>query len=310
MTWADESLCFNRLAVLLEGVVMRNWLFLFGVCLSSFAYSKSSDIHQSLYSKLFKNYNVCFILFDVNRQKIVKEYNPFNRCHQPISPDSTFKIPLSLMAFNQGIINQQTVFKWDGVTRALPAWNQDQTPKTWLQNSVLWVSQRITPQLGLQRIENYLAGFNYGNEDMSGDPKANNGLQVAWLSSSLKISAIEQLYFLNAMLKDELPVTKEAVENTKANMYLGKLDNGAHYYGKTGSGRNGKNERLNKPSKLRDGWFIGFVEDGDRRYIFISNLTDKAIQASIDKQTGALLPYGSQVLKPLTMELLNRFFSG
>jgi beta-lactamase class D len=260
------------------------------------------------YSDLFKNYDACFILYNLNEQKIVSEYNPNNYCNQRISPDSTFKIPLSLMAFNQGIISQNTVFKWDGKKGTMPEQDRDQTPNSWLKYSVLWVSQQITPQLGYARIKHYLAGFQYGNQNFNGDPGKNNGLTHAWLSSSLSISAMEQLNFLKAMLSNELPISNEAVAHTKENLYLGKLNNGADYFGKTGSGRHGRNERLTHPSQLRDGWFVGFIQNANQQYIFVSNLSDKKVQATIDKSNGSLKPFGSQLLKPITLKLLNDYF--
>ena len=269
----------------------------------------ASEITPEKYSQLFKNYEACFILYSVNKHKIISEYNPQNHCNQRIAPDSTFKVPLSLMAFDQGIIKQDTVFKWDGKKGILPEHDRDQTPDSWIKYSVLWVSQQITSRLGYAPIKRYLADFNYGNQDFTGDSGKNNGLKYAWLSSSLKVSAVEQLQFLNAMLGNKLPVTHEAIAKTKRNMYLGKLDNGADYYGKTGSGRHGRNERERNPSQLRDGWFIGFVEKGNQKYIFVSNLTDKSVQASIDKSDGSLKPFGSQLLKPITMQLLNDYFS-
>jgi beta-lactamase class D len=260
-------------------------------------------ISDKEYKEQFKKYNACFILYDLNTHQIVSEYNPGNRCNERLSPDSTFKVPLSLMAFNQNIINQKTIFKWNGTKGVLPEHEQDQTPASWIKYSVLWVSQELTPQLGNARIKHYLAGFSYGNQDFSGDPGANNGLTHAWLSSSLKISAKEQLQFLSAMLSNELPVSQSAVEQTVDNMYLGTLTNGARYYGKTGSGRHGRNERLSNPSKLRDGWFEGFIEQGDQRYIFVSNLTDKKEPEAADKA------FGSFLLKPIVMNLLNEYFS-
>lgn len=265
---------------------------------------------KSDYYNLFKKYNACFILYDLNNNKIVSEYNPNSRCSERIAPDSTFKIPLSLMAFNQGTINQQTVFKWNGTKEDLADWNQDQTPASWLKYSVVWVSQQITQQMGYAQIKHYLAGFDYGNQDFSGDPGRKNGLAYAWLSSSLKISALEQLNFLKAMLSNELPLTPEAIHITRKNMYLGKLENGADYYGKTGSGRHGRNERQKNPSRLRDGWFVGFVENGKQRYIFVSNLTDKEpVIAEGSNPNAPLLPYGSALLKPITMKILNDYFS-
>lgn len=251
----------------------------------------------------FKNYNACFILYDVNKKEVVSEYNPGNRCTERIAPDSTFKIPLSLMAFNQGLINQKTVFKWDGKKGELEDWDHDQTPGTWFTYSVVWVSQQLTHQLELARVKHYLDGFNYGNKDFSGDPGKNNGLGFAWLSSSLKISASEQLNFLIAFINKELPLNPKAVDNTLNNMYLGTLENGFRYYGKTGSGRHGRNERESNPSKLRDGWFVGFVEgEKGQKYVFVSNLTDKTIPPEEDKA------YGSRILKPIALTLLNTYF--
>lgn len=255
----------------------------------------AKNISTQDYEHQFKNYDACFILYSVNQQKIVTEFNPKNRCDQRLSPNSTFKIPLSIMSFDQKIINQSTQFKWHGEKGVLPEHEQDQTPSTWLKYSVVWVSQRLTPKLGYAHIKHYLANFNYGNRDFSGDPGKNNGLTNAWLSSSLKISAIEQLHFLKAMLNNQLSVSKEAIADTKQNLYQGKLENGADYFGKTGSGRHDQ-------SLLRDGWFVGFIENKGQQYIFVSNLTDKSIPTANDKA------FGSQLLKPITITLLNKYF--
>jgi beta-lactamase class D len=286
---------------------MKKISLIFLVC--SLLCAKVNAITTQEFSELFKTYDACFILYNLNEHKIVSQYNRNNYCNQRISPDSTFKIALSLMAFNQDVINQNTVFKWDGKKGLMPEHDRDQTPNTWLKYSVLWVSQQITPQLGEVRIKHYLAGFDYGNQDFTGDPGVNNGITHAWLSSSLKISPVEQLNFLKAMLSNELPVSNEAVINTKNNLYIGKLDNGAEYYGKTGSGRHGRSERLTNPSKLRDGWFVGFIQNGNQQYIFVSNLTDQKVQATIDKTDGSLKPFGSQLLKPITLKLLNDYFT-
>lgn len=61
----------------------------------------------------------------------------------------------------------------------------DQTSTTWIANSVVWVSQVITSQLGEPIMKRYLRDWDYGNQDTSG------GLTNFWLASSLKISARE-----------------------------------------------------------------------------------------------------------------------
>lgn len=263
----------------------------------------AQEIAIEHFAYAFKGFNTCFILYDVNTKQIVSEYNPGGRCSERLAPDSTFKIPLSLMAFNQGLINQKTEFKWDGRKGALADWDHDQTPTSWFKYSVIWVSQQLTQELQLPRIKHYLDGFNYGNKDFNGDPGKNNGLTYAWLSSSLKISGIEQLNFLIALVNHELPLSPEAVNNTVDNMYLGTLENGFKYYGKTGAGRHGRNERDANPSRIRDGWFVGFI-DGDKgaKYVFVTNLTDKTVPPENDNA------YGSQILKPIALGLLNTYF--
>ena len=210
----------------------------------------------------------CFILYDVNQGKVSLSYNLATRCNERISPDSTFKVPLSLMAFDRKVITQDTVFKWDGKNYPRPGWNHDQTPKTWMQESVVWVSQVLTPKLGADAIGKYLKGFNYGNQDFSGDLGKNNGLTQAWLDSSLKISAVEQLAFIKALNASRLPVSKEAMENTKANIFLETLPNGWKFYGKTGSGSHEGSRTLT------NGWFAGFAQKGPHQVVFVLNFSD------------------------------------
>jgi beta-lactamase class D/beta-lactamase class D OXA-1 len=223
----------------------------------------------------FQNKTGCFLLYNVNLHKLVEDYNP-SRCAQQIPPDSTFKIALSLMAFDQNLINQNAIFKWDGKNRGLKVWNRNQTPKTWLSNSAVWVSQGLAQKLGMKKINDYLQKFNYGNQNFSGDPGKNNGLTQAWLSSSLKISADEQLTFLEKLLGNKLPVSQYAIDSTKANMYLETSPHGWRLYGKTGSGSTNPSQKtaVNWQQVPQDGWFVGFVQKGTKTYIFVLNFSD------------------------------------
>lgn len=212
------------------------------------------------FSKELQGKTGCIILFNNAENKLIEKYNP-SRCAERITSASTFKIPLSLMAFDQKIINQNSVFIWNGKDYGRTVWNQNQTPHTWLKNSVVWVSQEITAKLGLTKIKMYLKKFNYGNQDFSGDPGKNNGLTHAWLGSSLKISADEQLTFMQALINDKLPVSPQAMSYTKINMYLDSLPNSYKLYGKTGSSAN-------------NGWFVGYAQRFSKKYIIIVNLDD------------------------------------
>lgn len=209
----------------------------------------------------------CFLLYDLNHDKLLIQYNPA-RCALRISPNSTFKVPLSLMAFDQKLINQKSVFKWDKKDKGRAVWNQDQTPLSWLGNSTVWVSQDLAAKLGKNKIKDYLIKFNYGNQ--------NNSLSNFWLDSSLTISADEQLAFMKALLTGKLPVSPIAKGDTRTNMYLETSPRGSHLYGKTGTSKktdDGKSQ----------GWFIGFIEKGiplkflteiSQKYIFVLNFSD------------------------------------
>lgn len=234
-------------------------LFLLFFAINIFA---KSDID---FNEVFNNKNACFLLYDLTANKMLTHYNN-KQCAVRISPCSTFKVALALMAFDLGILkDENTVIKWDGITRDLSEWNKDQTPKTWLQYSTVWVSQWITPQLGALKIQNYLNDFQYGNRDISG------GIDHFWLSSSLKISGNEQLKFLIRLWQNKLALSTAAINHTKKSLYSEKLENGATIYEKTGSGfvngSNGKSDRI--------GWFVGYLFFNHHDYVFVTNFIDE-----------------------------------
>jgi beta-lactamase class D len=162
------------------------------------------------------------------------------------------------MAFDAGILEDaSSAMKWDGTKFAREAWNRDQTSATWMRDSVVWFSQRLTPQLGRKRVMTYLSRFNYGNQDTSG------GLTTFWLDSTLKISPDEQLRFWRKLWRQDLPVRAHAFAVTKAITLVDTSERGATLHGKTGSG-----DGL--------GWFVGHVALGDREYLFVTAYTDRA----------------------------------
>ena len=70
-----------------------------------------------------------------------------DRCDERLTPASTFKIPLSLIGFDSGILvdadrpawpYKQEYQTWND------AWKQTTTPRTLLRDSVVWYSQVLT----------------------------------------------------------------------------------------------------------------------------------------------------------------------
>lgn len=252
---------------------MTQFFYKTSVFILLFFVSKVLLASQINFSQIFAGKSACFILFDLNQNKLIEKYNP-DRCRERIPPDSTFKVALSVMAFDQKLINQQTVFKWDGKDKGLfKVWNQNQTPKSWIKNSTVWVSQVLTPQLGMEKIQQYLKKFHYGNQDFSGDPHKDNGITQAWMSSSLRLSGEEQFNFIEALVNEKLSVSLSAMKDTKENMYIETSLRGWKLYGKSGSGAQ---QRYNPHAKsgARDGWFVGFIEKGQQTYVFVLNFSD------------------------------------
>jgi beta-lactamase class D len=207
-------------------------------------------------SSFFQGKDGCFLLYDLKADKMVQRYNA-KRCALQVSPCSTFKIALAVMAFDQGVLKDETTtYKWDGADRGNPLWNRDVSAAAWISNSVVWYSQRITPQLKPATIRDYLAGFDYGNKDISG------GLTNFWLGSSLKISPDEQIRFLKKLWRGELPAARHAMELTRKIMCLETSPAGTVLAGKTGSGNQ---------DQIALGWFIGHLDGPHGEYLFVLN---------------------------------------
>ena len=197
-------------------------------------------------------------------------------CEKRYPPCSTFKIPLSLMGFDSGILIDEINPVWSfkqGYVDWRDAWKRDQTPKSWMKESCVWYSQVLTKELGMEKFQDYVTKFDYGNKDLSVNKGQNNALTNAWLSSSLQTSSLEQVAFLQRMLDGKLHVKPYAVEMTKNILFVEELKDGWKLYGKTGMGGVFSIDGT-KDTDLYHGWFIGWIEKGDRRIIFSNHIED------------------------------------
>lgn len=204
-----------------------------------------------------------------------------------MSPCSTFKIPLSLIAYTAPILFDETspewafmdVYKtWNGSW--LEVWSKPHNPTLWIKHSCLWYSQLITKQIGMQRLQQYLASFDYGNQDINGEPGQCDGLTHSWLSSSLKISPREQVVFLRKLLKEQLAATPNAYKMTKAILFNDNLSDDSKLFGKSGSGYY-RDEKGRIDHKRQFGWFVGWVERPQGTIIFAYLLEDSEPQTSM-----------------------------
>ncbi|MDF2549341.1 MAG: Class beta-lactamase [Chlamydiales bacterium] len=213
----------------------------------------------------------CFFAQE-NQQVIISEGD----CSLRHAPCSTFKVPLSLMGYNEGLLIDETHPEWPfrpGYPDYLDSWRQPHTPHLWMKNSCVWYSQVLTEKLGIDKFADYVKKFDYGNQDVSGDKGKMNGLTRSWLSSSLEISPKEQVAFLQKLLADELPVSLKSHQMTKKILFVEDLPGGWKLYGKSGSGSLLSPDRTEKLDR-QIGWFIGWVQKEQRTIIFAHFIED------------------------------------
>jgi beta-lactamase class D len=202
-------------------------------------------------------------------------------CASRYAPCSSFKIALSLMGYDSGVLKDETHPEWlfkEGYVDWLEVWKQPQNPTSWMKNSCVWYSQVLTQKLGMNKFKGYVAKFNYGNQDVSGDKGQDNGLTNSWLSSSLAISPEEQTVFLQKLLDNKLPIRAKAHKMTRNILFVEALPHGWKLYGKTGSGR--QLDKTGQKTDLQHGWFVGWIEKDGRVIVFADHIADDSKQES------------------------------
>ncbi|HVK62496.1 MAG TPA: penicillin-binding transpeptidase domain-containing protein [Bdellovibrionales bacterium] len=260
------------------------------VVLLSGCTSTLTKVESPIQIDRFAGVKGCFLLFNMKTNKFDKVIGDEATCKERNSASSTFKVPLAVMAFDSGVLkDENVVLKWDGKKDVREESNKDHNAKTWMSQSIVWFSQRITPKLGQKKLQKYLNDFDYGNKDLSA------GITQAWLQSpsdksALKISAYEQTEFMKKLWTDSLPASKRAMKITRDITFLEASPKGYSLNGKTGS------NFYDKERKVRLGWFISHLQKGDEEYIAVTTFSDIAPSNSTQ--------YGGMRAKEITKEIL------
>lgn len=217
-----------------------------------------------------------FLLINGVTNERILEMGP--HIQERFSPCSSFKITLSLIGYDVGVLKDEKNPTWDfqeGYDCFLESWKDPQTPESWMKYSCVWYSKVLSLQIGLEKMQSYLTALDYGNCDMSGglaDPGP--GVDPAWINSSIKISPQEQVEFIQKMVNGKLPISNHALAMTKAILFKEELPGGWKLFGKTGwSGsditRDGKT--------LQHSWFVGWIEKEHNFFPFAYLIRDKKI---------------------------------
>jgi beta-lactamase class D len=217
---------------------------------------------------------LCTVIADAASGKFLVEQGD---CRTRVTPASTFKIPLAVMGFDAGILQDAHAptlpFREGHADWGGDNWKQSTDPTRWMKYSVVWYSRVLTHQLGTQRLTQYAKDFGFGNADFSGDPGQNNGLDRAWIISSLKISPREQIAFLSRLVNRQLPVASQVYDKVAAVVEASTLADGTRAQGKTGMAypRNADGS-FNEARAY--GWYVGWVAKEGRTLVFARLIQD------------------------------------
>jgi beta-lactamase class D len=175
-------------------------------------------------------------------------------------PASTFKVPNSVIALETGVVKDpdKDVFKWDGVKRPIEAWNRDQTMRSAIAVSAVWVYQDIARRIGEAQMQKYVDLLEYGNRDIGG------GIDQFWLSGDLRIDPMQQIDFLDRLRRRALSVSKRSQDLTCDILPVTKVGD-ATIRAKSGL----LPAEAGRPAF---GWMVGWVENGNAATVFALNM--------------------------------------
>jgi beta-lactamase class D len=186
-----------------------------------------------------------------------------DRSGQAMLPASTFKIANSVIALETGVVADpdKDVFKWDGVTRSIEAWNRDHTMRSAIAASAVPVYQEIARRIGAERMQKYLDLLEYGNRDIGG------GIDQFWLTGNLRIDPFQQVDFVDRLRRGALPVSKRSQELVRGILPVTQVGDAVI---RAKSGLLGA--EIGKPSL---GWMVGWAEKGNDQTVFALNMDCK-----------------------------------
>ncbi len=186
-----------------------------------------------------------------------------DRSGQGKLPASTFKIANSLIALETGVVADpdKDVFKWDGVTRSIEAWNHDHTMRSALAVSAVPVYQEIARRIGAERMQKYVDVLEYGNRNIGG------GIDQFWLTGDLRIDPFQQVDFVDRLRRGVLRVSRRSQDLVRDMLPVTRVGEAVI---RAKSGLLGA--EIGKPSL---GWMVGWVEKGRDQTVFALNMDCK-----------------------------------
>lgn len=176
-------------------------------------------------------------------------------------PASTFKIPNSLIALELGIVadeDRHYPVTWQKQT--IEGWNRAHSFRSAFRYSVVPVYQIIAREVGEARYTEWLGRLQYGNRFPTG------GVDHFWLDGDLRISALQQLDFLEKLATLRLPASERS-QRIVIRMMLNSADACHILRAKTGLIGVSATRKVDPV-----GWWVGWVETDTATTLFALNI--------------------------------------
>jgi beta-lactamase class D len=185
------------------------------------------------------------------------------RCDRGYIPASTFEIANTIIGLETGVVSDaDSPLPWDGKQYENPDWNRDHTLRSAVQVSCLPCFQSIARKGGEAQMKDWVSRLDYGNRDIGGK------IDFFWLGGALRITPFQQIDFLRRLDGAKLPIQERTLDTVRDVL---TLDVGPDHVLR---GKTGYAAPPEQPSEV--GWFVGFVELGERRVFFSTVLDGQA----------------------------------
>jgi beta-lactamase class D len=236
-------------------------LLAFALVFSGTAASVANQSKELMIEEFFNGKEGTMVLINLKNDNTYV-YNE-KRSTQKLTPESTFKVPNALIGLQtRSVRDEYEVKRWDGVVREFETWNRDHSLASAMRESAIWYYQDMARDIGETGMQEYVNEIGYGNQDISG------GIDLFWLDSSLKISAVEQARFMKKLVQETLPFEEKHQKTVKRMMIQDEQD-AYILHGKTGT-------RL---SDFGLGWYIGYIETKKETWVFAVNINGSGTEA-------------------------------
>ncbi len=173
--------------------------------------------------------------------------NNFSLMHTRALPASTYKVPNALIGLETKVVNDSTVFKWDGKPRFFKSWEKDFTLEQAFRASCLPCFQEMAGWIGYENMKRFNDSLSFGKMDITP-----SNFTEFWIKGKSTISPLEQITFLNKLYNNKLSFSQENQNKVKQYMLLDTIKS-HNLRGKTGWAFS-----ENIPENI--GWFVGWLE--------------------------------------------------